>query len=838
MSRCLLLLSSARQMCPAKKKKKKKKAMTETAVGARVGDIEALCRYATQVEECAPALAGNDVVADLVAELGNRAAAVRSEAAAPIRVGVVSDFSAGKSLMIGVLAGRPDLLEVSSEPTTGNVTEVRLAPSDAAHTEVDAAQVQYFSRAELDALRHHTAGVLAAASANKVSREVVEELAAARRAWGVGAISALCTRLAGERDTMLRAVTGEWLALDAAEQAAGPDLLGTTRTMSTQEYKQILRRPGVNSEFAATYPLVRRVVLEVGVPRKGGWPLDELCGLNSLALLDFPGADGGISPARDGYLIKAELATVHTILALVNSARPGGQAAGECYGHLRELGFTDGDLADRVLTCASLFDAMTPPHLDQPDADGLPRLTEGAVREASSTLQTLLDLPPVPGAASFAAFFSPVRAIDTLGLTGEGMPPADKFPFANFLPGSRRNAEGWDAVAKRLVASGTGRDLAELLRSFVADGGVGRLRAVLENHVLSHGMVARMNRLEASVDRLDVTKDELVEFLQEVGAERGSAQLTRRTQVDRLLGEFDRARDDILKGLAQLRDTPRVPLRHGWTLDDELSQAAADRVLDWPEWETVFKTVDGGTVMPPTRTSGRLPPRRPRGSLQTTSELPASTAVFRAKFERTCTELHTSMSALARRVLQDWLDARQRDLADLLASRNAILTPEVVGRIGDRFDVQTVLEFGDFAGLADWAWDGVAALLAEEDADGSSGHRPAFPLWDDHVLGWATDPPAPPADRHVVRALRMRSALVDSAADATLRALDVTFLAVVDELRAEIDEASRFPMGRDRSDLVGAVLGDVDDDPAGHDSSMAEMLASLRRPARSYGGRG
>src|SRR5205085_11705608 len=49
-------------------------------------------------------------------------------AAAPVRIGIVGEFNAGKSLLLGSLIGFADALPVSEVPTTGNVTALWIRP--------------------------------------------------------------------------------------------------------------------------------------------------------------------------------------------------------------------------------------------------------------------------------------------------------------------------------------------------------------------------------------------------------------------------------------------------------------------------------------------------------------------------------------------------------------------------------------------------------------------------------------------------------------------------------------------------------------------------------------
>src|SRR5262249_19649082 len=49
-------------------------------------------------------------------------------AGSPVKIGVVGEFNAGKSLLLGALIGYADALPVSEVPTTGNVTALWFRP--------------------------------------------------------------------------------------------------------------------------------------------------------------------------------------------------------------------------------------------------------------------------------------------------------------------------------------------------------------------------------------------------------------------------------------------------------------------------------------------------------------------------------------------------------------------------------------------------------------------------------------------------------------------------------------------------------------------------------------
>ncbi|MFD0345744.1 hypothetical protein ACFQ0M_05910 [Kitasatospora aburaviensis] len=64
---------------------------------------------------------------------------------------MVGEYSVGKSLLVGTLLGRPDLLAVEERPATGNITVLRLVRGEpGSRTEVaPRTLIRYMSTAQL-----------------------------------------------------------------------------------------------------------------------------------------------------------------------------------------------------------------------------------------------------------------------------------------------------------------------------------------------------------------------------------------------------------------------------------------------------------------------------------------------------------------------------------------------------------------------------------------------------------------------------------------------------------------------------------------------------------------
>src|SRR5262249_15961615 len=76
-------------------------------------------------------------------------------ACSPVKIGVVGEFNAGKSLLLGSLIGYADALPVSEVPTTGNVTALWVKPRPGLQkAELGPYRVEFLDReTALDCLR-------------------------------------------------------------------------------------------------------------------------------------------------------------------------------------------------------------------------------------------------------------------------------------------------------------------------------------------------------------------------------------------------------------------------------------------------------------------------------------------------------------------------------------------------------------------------------------------------------------------------------------------------------------------------------------------------------------
>jgi hypothetical protein len=785
---------------------------------------------------------------------------VVNEVDEPLRVGIVGEFSAGKSLLLGVLVGRPDLLPTGMEPMTGNVTELRFLPAhdDATRVRVSQVDVRFFSRADADLLDAAILGELRQAAVSAGIGDVaLAEFDAQSASW-TPKFRDWCDRMARQNYSALGKLIRELAMLrDAA--AAAPDWFGRSALITEDQLKSILeiRFPGPQDglssalapdsvpftahpehfQLASVFPLVSRVILDVIMPISA-WPVAGRTGDQGFTLLDFPGIGGANSKARDLFLTRRGLEDVHTILVLVNASRPGGQVPDTFYGFLRELdaGHGDGEaaagrLSSRIVYCAGRFDELPPPRIPAGDPFDTIDVTLESLLTTCRPLAALLDSGHQPGLAAMRAFVSSVLAIVRLG---QQPVPVD-LDMERYRHQAEKDARVWRQIADSLLASPAGGELASSLLGYAADGGVAELQRLLDQHVDNNGLKLRIQKTQRRLDELDELKEQLVEALRDAAprAEPDSPGVRATALAVALVGRQRRLVDQA----AQLRDAAQLKLPTGWSVSEDVQRKAADVVMAWPQWEAIFESVRDNVVVPQQREVFHDPfalDDESAGDTPATagSGLPQHLGDFEEAFDRACDELRGYAREQALAGARRWLadqstapDARdlQQQVATLLDPGARERLEQIPGRPGLNTAIDRILRP-----------DSITAGLERNArrADPQPVAAPAFPLRPLQLTRWADGTPPDGLLRHFIRVSLLRSALIASVADYAQSCLD----AVDDWIATQIQvyyrsELARLPDGgRFAAAVIGSAAGEPDEPP-----DPAAALKALRRPDRDPG---
>jgi hypothetical protein len=804
------------------------------------------------------------------AELANRASRLVAEADGPLRIGVVGEFSSGKSLLLGVLLNNPCLLPTSSQPTTGNVTELhfvsRPADSQGGTTSIGKVRIRYFTQEDLDTLDRRTLDELGAIM-QRFGVCTADELRAASDR-GTEQLISLCRQAWQLEDPVTRKLIRELLNTKTAARQGAP-LIGAVRTVDPSRLKEVLQIPrldypdafpdtsavgwdaGASGEGHPTwaYPLVDRVIIDVVLP-PGVWDLGTLPEGSKFVLLDFPGMGGGLTYARDLYLTQRGLRDVHSVVVMVDSGKPGGRAADTFYSFLRELTSPRSDgaagngsagpdaqaaaadvvskpLASRLLYCGTRFDMLNPPGEAELTASlGAAELTVQALLDRSEPLHALLQSGHRPGAKSMSAVLSSVTAI----ALGQLSPVPAELGQADHAERALSGARRWREIADELTAGGTGHDLASALREYAKDGGIAGLRALLERHVTEHGLGQRVARLREQAAEVERGKEELVDLLESDPAVQRRAPDDPVVLASRLLTDLIGYRHRYERLLPQLRDPAMIEVRPGWSLRDDVAQRAAEMVIGWDQWGEVLACVRNAIIVPPENSDGEtdlraaLGLRMLRRSMQS---VPESTDDFAEVFTETCRSLREYSRSQAFEGLQRWLSLRSRAGLALRQRVDQMLSPqkrqalEEEGSLRDvAYAIDELLEptrFYQTYRLQEVVIRAVGDQPQQPSEQAATDQDPAvgppsvpagFPLRGHQATPWSADAAGDEAGRHVIWMLRMRSAFIASVTDIALSDLD-DLQYEIHKLLQGLLSGVKLPEGPRREAFIAAVTGET-----------------------------
>ncbi|WP_338702350.1 dynamin family protein [Streptomyces sp. Q6] len=770
-------------------------------------------------------------------------------ARSPFGIGLVGEMSAGKSLLLGVLLGLPELLPVGDEAVTGNVTVVQARPAPrGGRSRQTSVQVEYFDEAQaVEYLRHLRDALADQSAAAGLDADLVGKLR------GIHLDTPDCTPLLAFRDTHLGGAIGASLsgvldelalvsaALDNARRS-GRRLFGTSAVLDAQLAGAAVVLPGpaglsapdprlegggLSAEMLrATMPLVRRVVREVEVDR-GVWDVTPFPG-GELRLIDFPGLNSAFSAVRDGYVCGVELRTVHTVLILLKTT----SGATDTPERLRRMWLAaqrDDGLQGSVLAAVSRFhelpvtEDLLKPWLD--DAD------------RSTSRERLLERVPVLGELLAGAerlvaqgrgdrivFTSAMRALHVSGQLREVGPGfVSSRHLGTQLPLANARAAVWRTVGDRLTAAGVGGALGGMLTAFADDGGIGRLRDALLDHVGEHGVALRLAQLDGRRREAREALRALCDALTSGGGAKADADAQTRvsTQLFALNTVWRdvraRAATELLdaRGLTLPRDSTDTQER---TLFEELEADVADRVFAWESWRRLLDAVRDAHVDPRSLPDDRPPPL-------------TSDDLF-AEFRDTCRDIQSRNGPRLLAALEQWLVGHQHRLVAIAGELGAILTPDAFARLKSATPAETDLLLDQLrrATTLGWMRDGAEKAVREQlpDDSGDLRLRARFPLRLGQVLPWHPDSNAAAYARHQTTVARYRRDMAAMVLHESLARLADAQRAVsaclVSQVHAFLDEMSR---GDVTKALVRAVAGEGAQ--ARSSTGFAEELRALAR---------
>ena len=634
----------------------------------------------------------------------------------PVKIGIMGEFSSGKSLLLGSLIGYADALPVSENPTTGNVTAIHIKPQDGfATTQANNYTVEYLSHEGVNECLHF---MLKEANRRAASAGVTP-LQVAKIKTGKD-ISIWCEEvwkssnnlelryLVRELVLFLRAyqaygeaLCGRFYQIDAITAREGLQLAEMPMAIQSLKFEDLpaanVRLPNAPQRLGTqllqtSFPLIRRVDIDVKISRE----IWDVTGAEEFVLLDFPGLGAANSGTRDTFLSLRELAQVQTILVLLNGKSPGSDRANKIFTMMQQQR-PGQDLKDLILVGVGRFDQLPleseggERELDlliNNQSDSQP-LQTNAVFQKLKVLKTIIDgaeaftsqkdrivlLSPLLGLSEFAKRSSQIKAGSEEFLAN--------LDYPDYLERPKKLQQKWGDLSEALLAADGRSQLGRQLGYFAQDGGISKLRELIQTHVANHGLKQLYEDTRRAADVIRQQQEYLKEIIAEIH-EQGiptvdtPALLELRSAIESLDRTYRNFQKDL--GKEQLKD------RRGIVVSDVIKDELTLKILNWSQWTLLFNKIQNGTITL-AEFKGAAGKLFDRGNRVNTS-IPTKSDDFYPAFEKTVKELENFASDRIHQAVVDLLSSLAHQITLQREKLQTILIPEMEQEIESKFGLE------------------------------------------------------------------------------------------------------------------------------------------------------
>jgi hypothetical protein len=721
-------------------------------------------------------------------------------ASSPVKIGIMGEFSSGKTLLIGSLIGYADALPVSETPTTGNVTAIHLRQQpDLQTTQIGKYTVEYLSDEGVkECLRFMLQEMEVRVKAAEVSLTQVESLKNLHPTTVIDSNGILrwCEQVWSQTQSLeLRSLLRELVVFMRTYNAYGKHICGKSYQIDHTTAKKGLRltEPPMNilelnftqlppppqtwanfaqpsaTDLQNSFSLIRRIDVTVEVSKEV-WDLSSLQGTNEFVLLDFPGLGSADSGVRDAFLSLRELRDVQTILLLLNGRYPGGAIASKIRTMLeRDKGQ---DLRDRIIVGVGRFNQLPLTSSDERTLDELvdePLLSEETILERLSILQltiasasnlttekkNIVLLSQLHGLTKLAELSSLVQVCSP-----EFLPELD-------IPNKPQEVElreKWQQLSQMLPASST---LPKQLSDFAEDGGTSKLRSLLKDHVAQHGMKQLVEDTQRAAEALQQEQDNLKTLLEQIPAyipvEENPAFTELREAIENLVTIYRQFQEELEK-------QPILKNRNGIAVSDVVKDELTNKIFfEWSEWTLLFDRTKSGAIAL-TKTESFF------GDEEIEDTIPTKSDDFYPAFVQTIQEMQAFAHDRTQEAVTDFFSKLSGEVSRERNTVNSVVSPEMEQYIQQNCGKNQLRLYRNLLRAVDPANKWQKLIIEHSGLAGSQlpiNADTLFPLArkdDKHptgqVLDWSPDKkfPVPPRPfNHQIAVLRLRDEITASA---------------------------------------------------------------------------
>ncbi|NJM73976.1 MAG: dynamin family protein [Scytonema sp. RU_4_4] len=720
-------------------------------------------------------------------------------ASSPVKIGIMGEFSSGKTLLLGSLIGYADALPVSETPTTGNVTAIHLVQqSDFKTTKISQFTVEYLSNEGVkECLRFMLEEAQQRAKAAELSSEQLAVLKSLHptREVDIYGILRWCEQAWKLQSLELRSIIRELVSFVRTYNVYKEDICGKSYQIDNTTAQKGLRlaEPPINilelsfdllppapkrwenltqpsaQDLQNSFSLIRRVDVTVEVSKEI-WDLSSLQGTNEFILLDFPGLGAADSGVRDAFLSLRELTDVQTILLLLNGRYPGGVTAAKIRSMLER--YKGQDLRDRIIVGVGRFNQLPLTSSDERIIDELfyeILLSEETVLDHLSILKlaiasannlttekkNIVLLSQLYGLTRLAELSSLLQVCSTEFLSELDKPNK---------PEESQLRKKWQQLSEMIPPSSI---LHKQLSDYVEDGGIGSLRSLLREHAALHGMKQLVEDTQKAAEALRKEQNNLKNLLEEIPAyipvEESSAFFTLREAIENVVTTYRQFQDDLEK-------QPILKNRHSVAVSDVVKSELTNKIFfDWSEWTLLFDRTQNGTISL-TKNESFFEEDEVDDSIPTKSD------DFYAAFVNTIQEMQAFAHEQTTEAVTDLFSKLSTDVQLEREKLSVILLPQKEQQIEQKFGKSQVRIFRNLLRAVDPAVKWQNLIIQHSGLAGSAAPIHAetlFPLArkdDKHqngqIFDWSPDKqfPIPPRPfNHQIAVLRLRDEITTSA---------------------------------------------------------------------------
>ncbi|NER88916.1 hypothetical protein [Moorena sp. SIO3A2] len=783
----------------------------------------------------------------ILTEISNQVEIVRKQAeevvkssSSPVKIAVMGEFKATKTTVLGSLLGYAGMLPDSRVAATGNVTHLNIVQVKGSQPTEFKFSVKYFNQNEIDqCLDFIVEELVVQAEAQLPSTQIAslknftskdpdvwqniikwyDEVKNYDKTPGLeNAIQELVVFV----ESYLRYgnnLCGQSLPIDNSTHAyAGLQLPNDPR--SILDIKKFEQFPPEDEEqfpkfLQATFPLIGRINVEVKVSDKI-WDLSSLQEANKLVLLDLPGLGADKSELRDRFVNVHEMENVQTILLLTYGPRPGSTTNNEIIDLLRKQRKNQ-NLDDFILVGVGRFDDLpgaevgidkllsnTEQLTEQKIFDEIPALRK--VIENSRKLTKGNDEQRIVFMSAFAALEYLIKNLDSTIKIATPTVLENLNIFQKHFPDLN---EKWQQLSERLKKSEPDSILVTWLDAFTKDGGLSRLRYLLENHVATHGLEQLYKDVNVKVQTL-------------VKEQQNLAQKVNNPSLAKLLASENPKLRILRQALRELADSYQAlkthleknPLELGVGIDEtrskislrkEVEEKVNSEISRWSEWRTLFLKIENGIVNLQPNSRGEFSSRRTTRRTKRERKPFTRSDEFYDRFKDACDNIEKFTQERVDQSIKDWLDELSNNLISLKDNQRTInikkIRYEIENCVVKKEEIQEYIQelLDDLASPSEW--ESELLEIVKENSFITIDPETLFPLPREDknsnepalIFGWSPDHKQanqriPLYENHLTFILGLRDTMIFSVSDSFIQLLSKTNQTVNKELQTSFLE--------------------------------------------------